>query len=176
MMTGSRNLPLEMKPGYILITNKMHNAQGERSHDQQDTEIHQLPQGSNMNAEIFVNDVLVLLITKVNVIYKINTKYFTIKFDNAPSHKASRTKIIVENSIANRFQHLPYSWPQACDYYLFGILKSKLKGMHFTSGDEAHATAINILESIPSTQLLNTLRAWTTRIDYVIENKGQYYN
>ncbi|KAA6395731.1 MAG: hypothetical protein EZS28_008743 [Streblomastix strix] len=107
---------------------------------------HQLPQKSNMNAEVFINDILIPLETK-------------------------------KNSIFNRIKHPPYSPDLSpCDYYLFGVLKSKLKGMHFTSADEGHEVAINILESIPSIQLLNALSAWATRLDYIIEHKGQNYN
>ncbi|KAA6384038.1 MAG: hypothetical protein EZS28_020436 [Streblomastix strix] len=74
--------------------------------------------------------------------------------------------------IKDRFQHPPYSPDlSSCDCYLFGVLKSKLKGKQFTRGDEAYATVIDILESIPSIQLLNALRAWATRLDYVFENK-----
>ncbi|KAA6375011.1 MAG: hypothetical protein EZS28_029462 [Streblomastix strix] len=111
---------------------------------------HQLPQRSNINAEIFINEVLVLLETKVNAMYHISTKDFAINFSYELSQNASIRKTFIDNSIFNRPQHPPFSSDiSSCDYYLFWVLKSQLKGMLFTSVDEAHATAINILESIP---------------------------
>lgn len=69
-----------------------------------------------MNAEIFENEVLVLLETKVGVMYHINTKDFAINFNNSLSYNASITKKFIDNSIFNRFLHPPYSPDQSfCD-------------------------------------------------------------
>ncbi|KAA6371485.1 MAG: putative Mariner Mos1 transposase [Streblomastix strix] len=139
--------------------------------------LHQLPVEQHMNSEIFINQVLQPLQTNLFLHQPLLKGDYGIHYDNAPIHNSYLTKQFLENSIFRRFAHLPYSPDiSPCDFYLFGTLKTQLKGKHFTDPQKLTEETVKIWNEIPPIRHLNAMKSWTTRLEYVIDHEGKYYN
>ena len=63
-----------------------------------------------------------------------------------------------------------------CDFFLFGTIKEKIKGNTFSDSEEALAKIYELWRTIPKETFLNVFRNWKMRLNYVIENNGEYYH
>lgn len=71
----------------------------------------------------------------------------------------------------------PYSPDIApSDFYLFGNIKDRLKGHHFTSIEDLKEKIFEICNSIPRDTLKRVFQDWIKRSDWVALHKGEYYS
>lgn len=138
--------------------------------------LHVLPQNSHMNSTIFIEDILTPL-TKfpAYVDAKSSRKKFYLHFDNARAHKAK----CVDDFLAQKKFTIPvnpaYSPDLApSDFYLFGKLKNKFKGVIFESPDELESSIRYEFERIPKSELMSVFNGWIERLQRCIQIEGDY--
>jgi hypothetical protein len=62
-----------------------------------------------------------------------------------------------------------------CDFWLFAVLKHKMKDRAFQRVDEIATTVDTIGEGLTSEDLQSVLFNWIERLEWVIEHRGEYY-
>ncbi|KAA6402079.1 MAG: putative mariner mos1 transposase [Streblomastix strix] len=139
--------------------------------------IHKLPKKKTMDSVVFVDEVLIPLQQKI-----VNSRHqakgqIHLHFDNCRVYTSYHTSGFISNSIFTKMRHPPYSPViSPCDFFLFGILKSELKGKKFTNDAELEAEVARILMEIYPTEIQRAFRSWTRRCDYIIKHDECYYN
>lgn len=135
-----------------------------------------LEQKGRFNAKYFVEQIL----PKIDSFYrgfrpKNRAKNVFLHLDNAKPHNAKISKYKIDEYGLIRMEHPPYSPDLApCDFWLFGFLKEKLKGSHFTSQDELKQSIWQILENISENEISSVYDEWIFRLNAVIEKEGNY--
>jgi len=99
-----------------------------------------------------------------------------LHWDNARPHIAESTKMLLQSKGVHILPHPPYSPDLApSDFYLFGMIKNRIRGRHFTTSDEIVTEIREIFEGISKTELQRVYNTWLRRLEWVIENHGGYY-
>ena len=99
-----------------------------------------------------------------------------LHIDNAPSHNATVTSKKIQKLGIKRMPHTAYSPDIApCDFWLFGIVKEKIKGLSFRNEDELIQKISEILNGISSDEISDVYAEWCYRLEWVIKNGGEYY-
>jgi histone-lysine N-methyltransferase SETMAR len=97
-----------------------------------------------------------------------------LHMDNAPSHRSTKTSAWLKNSPFIRVQYPPYSPDLApCDFWLFGMIKSKLQGKRFSSIDQVMEEVNKILAEIKKDKLKAIFDEWKERCKRVSYD-GEY--
>ena len=95
--------------------------------------------------------------------------------DNAPAHTAKLTKDFMKRNHVTAIPHPPYSPDLApADFFLFGLLKQRLRGKHFQSLDEALEILGQHLSEIPKETWHGAFDEWFSRLTLCVENRGDY--
>lgn len=101
------------------------------------------------------------------------SKYLILHLDNARPHNSKRAQDEYDSLSMRRLPHPPYSPDIApSDFYLFGVIKAKLKGMSFDQPEELYDAIIEILSEISTDELLKVFLHWIERLNWIIENGG----
>ena len=73
-------------------------------------------------------------------------------------------------------EHPTYSPDLApCDFFLFGHLKGKMKGIALADRSELEAWIYQELEKIDEKTIVEVFRSWIKRLEILCETKGDYY-
>ena len=100
-----------------------------------------------------------------------------LHWDNARPHVAGTTKTLLTNLQATTMPHPPYSPDLApCDFFLFGHVKRQLQGSNFEDTPSLITRINEILSAITPEMRKSVFANWITRLNWVIENNGDYYN
>ena len=98
-----------------------------------------------------------------------------LHMDNAKPHRGKIVDEFIEASHLRKAPHPEYSPDVApSDFFLFGYVKHKLEGKHYTSEDELYDDIVENLMEIPSDVLRSAYQAWIKRLKGVINSKGLY--
>jgi len=98
-----------------------------------------------------------------------------LHWDNARPHKSALTTEAAEALKLKQLPHPPYSPDLApSDFFLFGTLKQRLKGMAFKDSQELLTAVTAILSKIPEHVLCSVFEEWKARLHKVVENGGEY--
>jgi hypothetical protein len=98
-----------------------------------------------------------------------------LRFDNAPSHKSKMTKTFLKEAGISTLSAPPYSPDLApSDFFLFGFLKTQLKGMVFKTAQELKGAVDAILRGINTTTLKSVFDNWGKRCLEVMKD-GEYH-
>lgn len=96
--------------------------------------------------------------------------------DNASSHTSLRTKAFLEESGVETLPHPPYSPDLApCDFFLFPIIKEKIKGKFFSCAEEAVAAYEVAISDLSDQDWQKCFNSWFRRMELCIENEGEYF-
>ena len=99
-----------------------------------------------------------------------------IHYDNASSHNSKVCRTGLGNTPFVRIPQPPYSPDIAiCDFYLFGTLKQQLEGISATDPSDLRVAMDSILANIPHSQWIKAFDEWAKRLQWIIENNGEYY-
>ena len=102
-------------------------------------------------------------------------KQFWIHMDNAPIHRAETVKQYMDSAGLTRTPHPAYSPDLApSDFYLFGTLKTRIKGVRFRSSDEIKEWIVEQFDEIPSDELRRVFRLWQWRLQGCALLAGHY--
>jgi histone-lysine N-methyltransferase SETMAR len=97
--------------------------------------------------------------------------------DNASSHRSHLTTEAVKDLGLSMVSQPPYSPDVSpCDFFAFGLIKSKLAGIHHTSRDNLEKTLLEIFKEFTPLRLKRTFLNWIHRLKYVIMSCGKYYS
>ena len=134
-----------------------------------------LPEGERFTAEYFMNDILQELYEKTIEIPNRGYRKVTLHYDNARPHTARKVTQFLDEHHMKKAPQPPYSPDIApCDFYLFGYIKDKLKGLNFDSVESLLEKVNEILEEISPNVLKKVFKHWKKRLKAVIENDGDY--
>ena len=131
---------------------------------------------AKFNATYFVEQIL----PKIDSFYrefrpKNGAKNVFLHVDNARPHNAKISRFKMSEYGLKRMEHPPYSPDLApCDFWLFGYIKEKLKGSHFTSQNELKNAICQILANISKEEISSVYDEWIARLNTVIEKGGDY--
>jgi transposase len=134
-----------------------------------------LPPKTTINANFFTNQCLqplkLLLAQREG-----GPDKFLLHMDNARPHTAHLTKEFLADSPFEVLPQPPYSPDVApSDFYMFGAMKSKLKGLDAKTLAQLTGAVDAFLNSLNRTRLLPVFRNWMKRLTKVAET-GEYYS
>lgn len=138
--------------------------------------INVLPPSQKFNSEYFINQILKPLGEKLypNGRKKYSKKY-SLHFDNAKPHTSLKTKNFISNSELSQLPHPPYSPDIApIDFYLFGKLKTDLKGHNFENEIQLFEYITEYVGNIDHDELMAVFDEWINRLQEVISTGGEY--
>lgn len=104
-----------------------------------------------------------------------NNVRLRIHLDNARPHTAKNTKVKIAELGFIQLPQPSFS-PDISpnDFFLYGILKDKLKGKHHTTFDDLLKSIDEILAEIPKTTWKAVFDEWINRLHEVISRGGEY--
>jgi histone-lysine N-methyltransferase SETMAR len=133
-----------------------------------------LPRDESMNTATFVE----LAINSLKKFYRKSLEpeeVIYVHMDNAPCHRAALSRDVLKNTKLVELPQPPYSPDLApCDFFLFGYLKSRMRGFHFQDSDSMLVKANEIIASIPNSMRLTVFRDWIERLETVVRIGGEY--
>lgn len=96
--------------------------------------------------------------------------------DNASAHRASVTQDFLTQSGLTLLDHPPYSPDLApCDFGLFPLVKSQLKGRKFTTEEELLSAWDDACASVTKDQWQDIFSSWFLRMQKCIDCDGMYF-
>lgn len=135
-----------------------------------------VPHGTNVDAEKYI-EFLRITGEKWRVLRTDPTKLseLTIQYDNARPHTSSKVKDFIAARKINTIWQSPYSPDlNLCDRWLFDRLKRELEGSEFTSHEEVQSTSLQVLRSIPQSEMAHELDKLFQHCQAVIDCGGDY--
>jgi len=101
---------------------------------------------------------------------------FFLHHDNASAHTADLTLAFLEDEHVKVLGHPPYSPDLApCDFFLFPKIKNMLKGIRFSSSDEAVAAYLEAVRTLPTEEWDKCFSDWIIRMKLCVEANGEYF-
>ena len=98
-----------------------------------------------------------------------------LHWDNARPHKSSQTQKVISKVGLKELPHPPYSPDIApSDFFLFGYLKSRLKGFCFDTEELLMNKILLELGQIEKQLLVKVFQTWVERLKTVISTGGEY--
>ena len=135
-----------------------------------------LPKGNKFNSTYFCDSILSKLENEIKKRRpKMGFKNMFIHMDKAKPHKSIMSTEKIKTlglSIINQPLYSPDIAP--CDFWLFGLLKEKLKGCSFETREEMILTISKILKEITKKEIYSVFNEWIKRLKTVINSKGEY--
>lgn len=96
--------------------------------------------------------------------------------DNASAHTSAVTLDFLTENGVQLVSHPAYSPDLApCDWFLFPYVKSKLRGTHFPSPEEARIEFERVISGIPSETWREVFVKWFHRMHRCVETGGGYF-
>jgi transposase len=121
-----------------------------------------LPMGQKYNSQFFTETVLPSFEKKhLECCPKLRTTAAHLHVDNAKSHSSKMSIEKIEELGFILVPQPPYSPDLApCDFFLFGSLKQRLEGKHFTREDQVIAAVREVFDKIPLQTFQNMMDDW----------------
>ena len=97
--------------------------------------------------------------------------------DNAPSHRAATTQTAINQLGFEILDHPPYSPDLSpCDFFLFPVMKSFLRGIHFDNTDELSVAVQAAIANISVETFRDCfVNSWIQRCGKCIMFNGEYF-
>ena len=138
--------------------------------------VYPMPQNVSFTSEHFATNILPLIKSEVEKLKGVSkTSKVRIHMDNAKPHNAKRTLEKLDELHFERLPQPPYS-PDVSpnDFFLYGYIKEKLKGSHFTSREDLISAIVDIIQKIDKSVWISVYKEWMRRLQLVIDNNGDY--
>jgi transposase len=133
-----------------------------------------LPKGGKFNSDYYISDVLKPLVLWRAIQPGDNRQRLFVHADNARPHTSKKVKDFFDNNGLQVAPHPPYSPDLApCDFYLFGYIKSQLKGQTFEEPKDLLRAVRTVCEGISKATLLSTFRNWIQRLQTCHSSHGE---
>jgi hypothetical protein len=132
-----------------------------------------LPKGHTFNAEYYHDNILTAL-TQLQP--EDDGRKLIVHADNARAHTTQKCRTFCEENRLRLALHPPYlSHLAPSDFFLFGYVKERLKGMVFLSYQELLDPIGEVVTGIESESLTAVFEHWRERLEGVPKNNGGYY-
>jgi transposase len=96
--------------------------------------------------------------------------------DNSMCHNGAKITEKLEKRHIARDPHPPHSPDLSpCDFWLFGILKQKMKERVFQSEEQILAAITESRNELTFEDIQRVFHNWIERLLWVIANSGEYY-
>ena len=130
-----------------------------------------------VNSDWYVNNCLKEVFKKWQEKHpKSGLRRLLLHHDNASVHSAKATVQFLEESRVQTIGHPPYSPDLApCDFYLFPMVKEKLRGRKFPTPNDAVDEFQRVVEEIDPEEWKNCFKKWFKRMERCIECEGRYF-
>jgi hypothetical protein len=91
-------------------------------------------------------------------------------------HNGRKVTDEFDNRKLQRVAHPPYSPDLSpCDFWLFGMLKQKMKDREFSGVEEIMNAVQEIWREVTLERLQSIFFNWIERLEYLIEHDWEYY-
>jgi transposase len=136
-----------------------------------------LPKGTKFNQDYFIDTVLPNLYSeKRRIARRKGLQSFSVHMDNSMCHNGAKITEKLEKRHIARPPYPPYSPDLSpCDFWLFGILKQKMKERGFQSEEQILAAITENWNELTSKDIQRIFHNWMERLTWVIANSGEYY-
>jgi hypothetical protein len=132
-----------------------------------------LPEGHPFDAEYYRDHILAAL---VQFQPEDDGKQFIVHADDARTHTAQKYRTLYEENGLRLPPHPPHSSDLApSDFFMFGYVKERLKGMMFPLYEELLDIIGEVVTSIESKTLTAVFEHWMERQEWAFKNTGDYY-
>ena len=137
--------------------------------------IHCLNKGETITAKTYIEDCLKPVVRAIEKQRPMSgTKNMKILHDNAKPHVAKDVQDYLKNESIAIIDHPPYSPDLApCDFWLFSKIKQNLTDHKDVQSLKKQIT--EIVAGIPKEEWLKTFEKYLERMQYCINNKGDYF-
>jgi transposase len=137
-----------------------------------------IPKGESYNSAFFCNAVIPSLVENIcSQSRRKSLRGLYLHLDNARPHNSRESNECLKATKAKRIIHPAYSPDLApSDFFLFGFLKQEIQGLILPDRESLKSAIIEIFSKIDRNMLISAFQDWMTRLQWVITNKGEYYN
>jgi len=130
----------------------------------------------NFNSNYFINEILHPVHKITAPLRKKFQGRIILHYDNARPHNSKKVDEYLASHHMDRTPHPPFSPDLApSDFYLFGYIKNLLAGTSYKTPEDLSFAIQQILEGIPEHMLITVFEEWQRRLEYVINNNGDYF-
>jgi transposase len=96
--------------------------------------------------------------------------------DNSRCHNGKKITAEIQHRRFARAPHPPYSPDLSqCDFWLFGMMKHRLKDRDIQGVQALIGTLTDILDDLTFEDVQAVFLDWMERLSYLINNNGEYY-
>jgi transposase len=136
-----------------------------------------LPKGTKFNQDYFIDTLLPNLYSeKRRITRRKGLPSFSVHMDNSMCHNGAKITEKFEKRHITRTPHPPYSPDLSpCDFWLFGILKQKMKERVFQSEEQILAAITDSWNELTFEDIQRVFHNRMERLIWVIANSGEYY-
>jgi transposase len=136
-----------------------------------------LPKGTKFNQDYFMDTVLPNLYSeKRRIARRKDLPSFSVHMDNSTCHNGAKITEKLEKRHLARAPHPPYSPDLSpCDFWLFGILKQKMKERVFQSDAQILTAITESWNELTFEDIQRVFQNWMERLIWMIANSGEYY-
>jgi hypothetical protein len=136
-----------------------------------------LPKGQKNKQEDFISDILPEL-EREKMRYKQRKQAgtFYVHMDHSKSHDGARIQSKFATKGRVRSLHPPYSPDLSqCDFWFFGMAKGEMRDREFHTVQDIRSQLTEIWTRLTFEDVQSVVLAWKIRLNWVIENGGEYY-
>jgi hypothetical protein len=136
-----------------------------------------LPKGTQFNQGYFVDATFPGLCNeKRRISRKKSFPAFSVHMDNSMCHNGNKISEKLTKGSIERAPHPLYSPDiSSCDFWLFGMLKHKMKDREFQSQQVILSTVAKTWNDLTFAGVQRVFQEWIERLTCVIGNNGEYY-
>jgi hypothetical protein len=136
-----------------------------------------LPTGARFTQEYFINSILPdILDEKHRILWRYSRGDFFVHMDNSMCLNGRKVTDEFDNRKLQRVAYPHYSPDLSpCDFWLFGMLKQKMKDREFCGVKEIMNAVQEIWREVTLERLQSVFFNWIERLEYVIEHDWEYY-
>jgi transposase len=136
-----------------------------------------LPKGTKFNQDYFIDTVLPNLYSeKRRIVRRKGLPSFFVHMDNSMCHNGAKIIEKLEKRHIARAPRLAYSPDLSpCDFWLFGILKQKMKERVFRSEEQILTAITESWNELTFEDIQGVFHNWMEHLILVIANCGEYY-
>jgi transposase len=141
------------------------------------SEFEDLPKGTKFNQDYFIDTVLPNLYSeKRQIARRKGLPSFSAHIDNSMCHNGAKITEKLEKRHIARASHPLYSPDLSpCGFWLFGILKQKMKERIFQIVEQILAAITESWNELTFEDIQRIFHNWMERLIWVITITGQYY-
>lgn len=132
------------------------------------------PPGSTVTATFYAETVLPSVLASFRRLRP--NQILRLHHDNAPPHRSKKVAAFITQNDIQCIRHPPYSPDLApCDFWLFPVLKSRLRNRRFSGRNSIGQAVSQAIESIQLDEWSQAFEQWKKRLHKCVETGGIYF-